>query len=268
MNSSIYQAQLLLYRWLSHFDKRSYHSIKEICEYLNASMHLEILGNPMWALFYPLLRNGVVDCAGNDYYAIASQVVLDFNTHLYAVNDGNFDDKICVGYNRIERRDINESHNVLRLSTLALLKSFPSIEEVVLGWNNSIQDESVLKYHNKHIKAGIAELINGTSRYFVIPSKSILKELPGRHINPDAYNIAVCYERSIGNDYNGIYTKSHELRMNSFGLPFLLYRALMIDGLSIQKFPTEVNGMVIFYNISKIVIKELNRILCNSIVYE
>ena len=97
MNSSIYQAQLLLYKWLSHFDKRSYNSIKEVCEYLNISMHLEILGNPMWSLFYPLLRNGVVDCAGNDYYAIASPAVLDFSTHLYAVNDGSFDDKVCVG---------------------------------------------------------------------------------------------------------------------------------------------------------------------------
>lgn len=268
MNSSIYQAQLLLYKWLSLFDKRSYNSIKEVCEYLNLSMHLEILGNPMWSLFYPLLRNGVVDCAGNDYYAIASPAVLDFSTHLYAVNDGSFDDKVCVGYSSIERNDIKDSHNVLRLSSLALLKSFPSIEEVVFGWNNSIQDESVLKYHNKNRDAGIAELTNGTSRYFVIPSKSILKELPGRHINPDAYNIAACYERTLNNEANGFYTKSQELKMNSFGLPFLLYRALMIDGLSIQKFPTEVNGIVIFYNISKSVIKELNRILCNSIAYE
>ncbi len=268
MNSSIYQAQLLLYKWLSHFDKRSYHSIKEVCEYLNVSMHLEILGNPMWALFYPLLRNGVVDCAGNDYYAIASQVVLDFNTHLYAVNGGNFDDKYGIGYSGIERGDIKDSHNVLKLSTYALLKSFPSIEEVVLGWNNSLQDESLLRYHNKHRQAGVAELTNGTNRYFVIPSKNILKELPGRHINPDAYNIAACYERVINNEANGVYTQSHELKMNSFGLPFLLYRALMIDGLSIRKFPIEVNGMVSFPNISKLVIKELNRILCNSIAYE
>lgn len=68
---------------------------------------------------------------------------------------------------------MKDSHNILRLSTLALLKSFPSIEEVVFGWNNSIQDESVLKYHNKHREAGIAELANGTNRYFVISSKNI-----------------------------------------------------------------------------------------------
>lgn len=269
MNNSIYQAQILIQRWLSHFEKKSYKSIKDACEYLNTSMHLGIWGNPMWFLFYPLMRSGIVDSIGNDYYAVTPSVVLDFDTHLYELNGMKQSEGLIVGYNYIDRKNIRTYHNVVKLSTLAILRSFPTVESIVFKWSNSTQDESILNYHDKHNRAGIAELKNGTTRYFVIPSSCILKEIPARCINPDAYNIGICYERVINKKVNGVYShKLRQLKMSSFGIPFILYRTLMLDGLSERQFPIEYNGNVVFPNISSSVVKELNRILCNSISYE
>lgn len=270
MTNPIYNAQHLLYRWISHYEERSYQSIKEACDYLNSSMNLGLYGNTMWALFYPLMRLGIVDCVGNDYYAVTNTIALDCDTHLYVVNGGNEYDYPYVGYKMIDSKDAMPSYcNIVKLSTLAILKSFPTIRDVVYNWDNSIQDESILKYHNNSRRAGIAELETGMIRYFVIPSECILKEIPSRRINPDAYNIGITYERVINHEQNGVYDmSSHELKMHLFGIPILLYRALMIDGLYKQQFPKEEDGYVVFYNISKAIAKELNRILCNSISYE
>ena len=59
-----------------------------------------------------------------------------------------------------------------------------------------------------------------------------------------------------------------QLRVQSFAFPFVLYRALMLDGLAVQMFPNEEKGSFLFENISPSVVKELNRILCKSIRYE
>ena len=133
-----------------------------------------------------------------------------------------------------------------------------------------INKNTILKLKTWKIeKMNIAELKNGTTRYFAIPSSCILKEIPARCINPDAYNIGICYERVINKKVNGVYShKLRQLKMSSFGIPFILYRTLMLDGLSERQFPIEYNGNVVFPNISSSVVKELNRILCNSIVYE
>lgn len=269
MNSPINQAQILLHRWLSHFDKKSYQSIKEACEYLNVSMHLGIPGNPMWKLFYPLMRIGVIDCAGDDNYAIAPSVVLDFDTHLYIINSDLDYTSQHIGYKFIDGHQTTEYNNVVKLSTLAVLKSFPTIRDIVYSWKDSLQDESILKYYNNKKKVGMAKLETGLSKYFVIPSECIIKEVPSRRVNPDAFNIGITYERAINSDGNGIYDlSSQKLKMPLFGLPTLLHRTLMIDGLYKQQFPNVGDDYVIFHNLSKATIKELNRILCNSISYE
>ena len=141
MTNPIYNAQHLLYRWMSHYEKKSYQSIKEACDHLNSSMKLGIYGNPMWALFYPLMRVGIVECVGNDYYAVTNTVVLDCDTHLYVVNGGNEYDYPYVGYKMIDRKNAILSHCiVVKLSTLAILKSFPTIRDVIYNWDNSFSN--------------------------------------------------------------------------------------------------------------------------------
>lgn len=271
MNESIYKAQLLLYKWLTHFDRKSYNSIKDTCEYLNETENLGIHSNSIWELFFPLVLNGVVDYAGNDYYSVTDPLILDFKNHSYLINGEfpNTDANLPVGYQLLQNEHCPQITNRIRMGSLAVLKSFPSINNIIEGWNDSIQDETILEYHNSKTRIGVAEINNGTSRYFSIPEESLLKEIPSRSINPDAYNIGIYYERVANNDINGKYNRATcELKLYSFGIPFVLYRALMIDGLEKQLFPKKEKGVCVFYNISKAVVKELNRILCNSISYE
>ena len=271
MNESIYKAQLLLYKWLTHFERKSYNSIKDTCEYLNKTEHLDIQGNPIWKLFFPLVLNGVIDYAGKDYYSVTDPLVLNFKNHSYLINGGssNADVNLPIGYQLLQNDHYPQITNRIRMSSLAVLKSFPSINSIIEGWNDSIQDETILEYHNSKTRIGIAEINNGTSRYFSIPKECLLKEIPSRSINPDAYNIGIYYERVANNRINGKYNRAAcELKLYSHGIPFVLYRALMIDGLEKQLFPKKEKEVYVFYNISKVIVKELNRILCNSISYE
>ena len=93
--------------------------------------------------------------------------------------------------------------------------------------------------------------------------------MPPRRLNPDAYSIGISYERALNGWGNGRYNRAtKELTLRRFAFPVLLYRCLAIDGMSIQSFPTSSEENYIFKNISPAVAKEINRILCKSIIYE
>ena len=272
-SNKIKQAQYLLYVWLSHFERKSYVSIKEHCEYLVQAYRLYIQSKPMWALFYPMMYSGVVDHVGNDYYAVAESFAIDAGKLSVIVNGQmpyNSNNDCPVGLNWATSKEIPSDMRVIRLGTRSILRSFPSVLDVLDTWNDSLQDESLLQYHDRKLKQGVAELsVEGLTRYFSIPSKLYLKEIPPRSINPEAYNIAICAERAINNLPNGVYRQeAGTFTMPYFAMPFLLHRALMIDGFAIGKNPINTGESVTFFNISKAVCRELNRILCNSVKYE
>lgn len=175
-----------------------------------------------------------------------------------------------VGWALLIKEQVPEQVTMLKLNSLSVLKSFPRIDYVIETWNSSLQDTTELIYHDFKHQIGVAEYRSeGRTQFFSIPDKSVLKEIPPREKNPDAYRIAICYERSLTGYSNGVYYKKKKLlRVQSFAFPFVLYRALMLDGLSVQVFPKEENGSFLFENITPTVVKELNRILCKSIRYE
>ena len=272
-NSATYKAQSLLYTWISNFEKRSYSQIKEACNFLNTSLDLNLGDRPVVYLLYPLLYSGVVDYVGRDYYALTKPIAIDCETHIYAINcAGLFQKKswLPVGWSIADKESIPENVPIMKMNTLAVLKSFPRIDHVIATWDSSLQDVEELSYHDYKHHVGVAEYrSDGHGKFFSIPEKSFLREIPPREKNPDAYRIAVCYERNLTGKANGTYNKKIKtLRVQSFAFPFLLYRALLLDALTEQKFPREENGSFIFENISPSVIRELNRILCKSIRYE
>ena len=54
----------------------------------------------------------------------------------------------------------------------------------------------------------------------------------------------------------------------SFALPYTLYRVLQLETMSSRILPKKDGREYIFDGVSTTVVKELNRILCNSISYE
>ena len=268
----IIQAQKLLYVWISCYEKRSYTQIKDACAFLNVSHNLGLGERPVWDLFYPMLFSGVIDHIGKDYYSLTKPIALVFENHAYLLNCGGLgqsSNRLPVGYTEVSIDAIPEGVSILQMNTISALKSFPAINSVIDTWETSILDEEQLTYHDFKNRIGVAEYTNGHTRYFSIPEKNYLKEMPPRRLNPDAYSIGISYERALNGWGNGSYSRAtKELTLRRFAFPVLLYRCLAIDGMSIKSFPTSTEDNYIFKNISPFVAKEINRILCKSIIYE
>ena len=267
----IHNAQQLLYVWISHFDRRSLESIKQKCDYLN-NIHELQLQNPIWGIFWPLVFNGVIDHIGNGYYALSDSIVLDYSTHCYYINASPNTQKsedVFIGI-KLAQSVEETDFKVMRPVPHTILKQYPNIKDVVDKFPNTLQDESILKYIYPKTRQGLAELEqNGLTRYFSIPESLYIRELPSRNINPEAYALAYCLTRVVNDEPNGVYDKSSKtLKMPSFAMPFMLYRVLLMECMASKQLPRQTENNYVFENISIDVVKQLNRILCNSIHYE
>ena len=258
---------------MSNDEKRRYAQIKEKCDFLSESMNLNLGSRPIGSIFYPLLYSGVVDHVGRDYYSLTPPMAIEFDTHTYLLNSltsAKNSYNLPVGWQLVAREQRPSSIQAIRMNSISVLKSFPSIDKVVDSWNSSLQDIEVLTFHDFRNKIGVAEYLKeGNVRYFVIPNKRYQKEIPSRAANPDAYNIAICYQRALNGRGNGVYDKNTKrLIAERFAFPIMLYRALSLDGMSEMQYPSVQDAYFTFENISKDVAKEVNRILCKSIRYE
>lgn len=268
---NIEQAQQLLYVWISNFDKRSLVSIKQSCDYLNEICHLK-LQNPIWGIFCPLVFNGVIDHAGNGFYALSEPIILDYGTHYYYINvipHKTESKHVTVGIS-LSRLFEEVGCKTMRPSAIAILKSFPCIKDIVDAFPKTLEDESNLKYANWKSRRGLAELDKeGLTRFFSLPEQLYLRQLPSRTINPEAYALSYCLTRVVNNESNGRYNGStHQLTMPSFAMPFMVYRVLLLECMASKQLPRRQASDYIFENVQPVIVKQLNRIFCNSIQYE
>lgn len=266
------ELQNLLYIWLSKFEKRSLENIKVHCKFLNDSYNLN-LSYPDWSIFWPLVYNGLVDHIGKGYYALTTPIIIDYGFHYIYVNHQPASlvvKKLAVGIYLSENMENPKNYSVIKIDSLSVLKSFPTVKDVVDSFPLSLCDEKDLIYYNKNVRNGIAKLNSGGfTRYFSIPSELYMRELPNRTINPEAFAIAYCYSRAVNKESNGIYKNgSNLLVLPTFAFPYMLYRALLLYSLSNKIMPEVDEKYYFFSNISKSYVKQLNRILCNSISYE
>lgn len=272
MNSSrlINSLQDLLYIWISKFDKRSLVVIKSKCDFLNESHKLG-LSNPIWALFWPLVFNGLIDHIGNGYYAVTKPLIIDYSEHYVYVNliPNSKSKRLDIGISMSKRLDNPRNYDVIRVNTLSILKKFPAINTIVDSFPKSLQDERKLVYY-QNARKGIAKLEeDGLTRYFSIPEKLYMRELPDRTINPEAFAIAYSYSRVINEENNGTYNREdNSLSIPTYACPLLLYRALLLHSLSFSQMPDKTERFYTFRNVPEVIVKQLNRILCNSISYE
>ena len=269
-DTDIRRAQALLHGWLSQRGKVRYQIVKEACEYLNASMQLGLL-SPTGSLFWPLIRTGVADFAGSGCYALAPPAVLAFKDHAYAINV--CEDRSSTPAAGISICPVNQlpaTPKAQRLSSLSVLRTFPTVQDVAMSWPVVRLNGAELTYHGRK-KLGISKPERaGQVRYFNDPRQRGVRKMPSVQVNPEAYPVAVCYQNVITCRPNGMYNEGEQiLEMNLYGLSVLLSRALMVDGMAAGRFPQEQGRHIVFYNISKPVVKELNRIMCKSInIYE
>lgn len=267
-----YEMQKLLYIWLSKIGRRSLNSIKTNCDYLVES-HCVTSNNPIWDIFWPLVFSGVADHTGKGYYALTEPLILKYTNHFYYINtippSGTVKDVsagIYLADTLANDCDIKE----ISVDTKAILTKFPSVDKVVDSFTKSLQDVSELKYFDWKNRIGVAELEkDGLKRYFSNPEKAYMRELPDRTTNPDAFAIAYCYGRAISGEGNGIYYRSQKrLITSNFAIPYTLYRVLQLETMASKRLPEKNSKNYVYDGVSAQVVKELNRILCNSIRYE
>ena len=269
---NIYELQKLLYIWLSRYEFRSIDSIKSACNNLVNSHEAKLL-NPVWDIFYPLVFNGVVDYVGKNNYALTEPLIVDCNKHYYSINCKPNDDFIeteFVGIRHSLLLPKLAGVKIVKNDAISILKKFPSIDKIVDSFPTTLQEESELEYYNWKTKKGIAKLAkDGSTRYFSIPDKLYIRELPDKRVNPEAFAVAYCYSRVINSESNGIYNKiEKKLYVPFFAFPLSLYRVLMLESMKEGILPRLVNNEYMFCGISQKVINELNHVLCNSVSYE
>lgn len=274
MNNKIEIARVLLLKWMACGEKkRNYESIRKNCEYLDRAYELGLGSYAIWTLFHPLFRTGVLEFAGKDCYALSPTVALENEGHFIynsqlpqkKSNRTNF-----TGIYRTENPEDVEGIKIVHFNAEKILKHIPSVKEVIDSYPISIEDLSQAEYyHYKGAKGLTKRVKEGTVRYFCIPELLYQKEVPGRSINPDAFNIAYNYSRSINGIFSGkFYSRHHILEMQSFGLPVTIERILFLESMLCGEPPENNDSYKRFFSIKNGVVRQLNRILCNTIEYE
>lgn len=270
-DEQLYKLQHLLYVWMSQYEDRSIETIKSSCDSLCENYDLQY-DNPVWEIFWPLVFNGLIDHVGAGRYALTEPLILDYGDHYFCIN---FEPGIkhlspAIGIYLTGQMPTEQDVKVVKEDALRVLKHFPSIDTVVNEFSKTLQDESNLEFYNWKIHQGIAKMEkDGLTRYFSLPKKLYIRELPNRNVNPEAFAIAYCLSRSVNHESNGRYNmKAKMLFMPTFAMPFSLYRVLMLETMVNKELPEKLGTEYRFKNIPERIVKELNRILCNSISYE
>ena len=267
-------ARELLLKWMACGERKlSYESIRKNCEYLDQAYGLGLDGYAMWTLFQPLFRTGVAEFAGKDCYALSPSVAIE-RDGLFIYNS-TLPQRVSnrtpfTGIFRTRDMKDIEGMGIVNFDAETVLRSFPSVKEVTDSFPVSVEDLSHAEYYHYKGRKGLTKsLDDGAVRYFCIPETLYQREVPGRAINPDAFSIAYCCSRSINGEKAGTYNpRSKILRMNSFGLPASLERILFLESMTLGHFPEEAHRYKVYLGIGPGVVKQMNRILCNTIENE
>lgn len=271
-HNNLFHAQRLLYEWLCLSGKRSYEAIRKNCLYLDEAYSLGYGSSSVWRLFNPLVKTGIVDYVGGNYYAACPKISLARGERVLYSNP--------EGHNIIEDETpfvglyISKSSEAFSdakpFDALSVLRTLPSVDRIVNNFPESVQDLTGAQFYSSKSARGLTkELNDGFVRYFSIPEKVYEREVPSRASNPDAFNLALCYSSAVNGEHTGRYcVESHTLWVNTFGFPIILFRVLLVESMLNGFIPTVSDSTVSFEGISARIAKELNRILCKTIVNE
>jgi hypothetical protein len=257
--------QELLHLWMTQVGCVRYEQIKDVCEYLNIKYALG-LERPMHKIFYPLLYSGVVDLVNDGRYQITPMCIILRSKQKTIVSNPVDKDKLIqtsfVGIYTTNNNQFANSEQSYSFNAEAILKEFPTIKDVVGDF------ELKHDYNPSEFSSGIGlqkKTSNSIFSYF-IDTNSRCYKVPLNSSNPDAYNIAYCYDRVIAGISNGEYNSAiKSLKLKLPHIPILIYRVLMLESLFNEREPLVEAGSYTFYNVNQKLHKELNRIFCGTI---
>lgn len=260
------EAQELLYRWFKEVEDVRYERIKQICNYLNIKLALN-LEKPINNIFYPLLYGGVIEFIGNSRYQITPKCVISKSMNIYIVVNPctleQLQETHIVGVYTINDTINSYSLDSYHFNLHTILKNMPTISQCLSSYpliydrGKGLNDNIGLNYSNE----------NDCKRWYFVDSKqNKCYSIPHLSINPDALNIAYCYDKIIKLENNGYYdTIRKVLKIRKNNIPILIYRLLTIESILTNSTFHIDYDYYIFENIDKKSFIELNRIFCKSI---
>lgn len=259
MKNKLYEARKLLLTWFSNRGKVNFAQIKDTCNYLNIRYHLN-LETPLYSLWQPLFKSGVIDYCGTNNYALTpslliykSNVSLSINFQPNGYNE--------TGTNGIYRKFAHDNAaNVFKGENI--LSSFPNLEFIIRSYSSTFLDDEQLIKCNGLIK-------KMTCHYIIIEENSLIKKVPSVLDNPDSYNIAFWYDKIIKGYTLCTYNeKKKTLKILRWGVPLLLYRVLLLETLFSGNEVDMYNRYLIFSGINLRIAKEVDRIILKTMKYE
>ena len=282
MNKLI-QLQVLLLKWLRHYNVRTIEQIRIVCRSLCISNNLNEK-NSVLKLLYPLLRMGYVEFIGDGNYQVSQSVIIYYPKASTAVGV-NFTDEQkekvkSFAYNedifgiirfQINAKEILQLYPVLNcyyqeFNSNSPLIHFPKVKDIVTTFEecNSLFD-NVLFYNNYKWERVTKDIgifkTSSDSHIFYFRIKEKTFKIPINTENPEGWILAECYQNcSDRNDVFKYNQSNKTLIVSNFNLPILVERILRLNSLYQDVLIEEKDFQISFPNISLSTIKELNRI--------
>ena len=270
---------------MKHYGIRNREQIRVATKRLCVSSHIEST-HFLLRLFYPILKNGLVEFVGNDLYQVSSPLVLFFSKQKIAVGVNLSDEQKQI-FSELSYQEDNwgiirfsaKEQEVFQLSKQLnceyqrfesdILSQFPKIKDVVSLFEDSHLTENNIQYYDtlKHKWQNTSKSIgicrtSSESLIFYLKMNGRYKRIPNNSINPDgrllAESFQACEEREYIFTYNSL---KKELIVNNLNLPILIERFLRLCSLYEHNAVKTLNDwQVIFPHIDTLTVKQINRI--------
>lgn len=279
-------SQVLLLKWLKHFNVRSIEQIRITSKSLCISNNIDEK-NSVLKLLYPLLKMGFVEFIGEGRYQVSPSIIISYPQKSLAVgvnltapqkdklNDISYQEdefgniRFSTKDNDVEAMCRNLNCHYQKFYTITPLVHFPKIKDVVTNFDECYSIFEKIQFYDtyKHKweygekSIGIFRVSSDSFVYYLkIREKTYKIRLSSD--NPEEWILAECYQASCNRDDLFSYNKTAKiLTVNNLNLPILVERILRLSSLyQKEAIISKQNFQVCYPDTSIATIKELNRI--------
>ena len=220
-----FQIQALLLKWLKHHGLCSIEQIRNACTNLLYSFNLDT-SHPLFKVFLPLVRMGLVEFSGDGKYQISKPSLLFYKKEQVSIGINLFNEQKriietqfkIIGIDDFDVIRFKSERNKVKLfceisnceysepNVTEILSNFPKISDIVEKFERASISSSGeyydIKKHdwkkNKNQSSGIFRLSDIAQKYYLRTEKVDL-QIPDYRINPEARPLSECYQASIEN---------------------------------------------------------------------
>ena len=287
--------QSILLDWFKHNSGSSHNisKIRVICQNISIVEGLEDDTNYLYRYLFPLVRIGIVEYLGNDSYSLSNPVLYIIGDFIIAVNynkistknilhlcKNSFFNDLVLYFGVHSKKEIEDElkANCINLKFSSLFKSLPKLESFIdsLQPLQLVPDQDFRKYnyfgwsstYTPNEIGCYKAADNIASKRYILTSALQWKEIPNRNINPDAFNLAVCYtkvelQQNIGIQYD---KQKMELKIFDIHFPIIIERLIWIYYLNrLDDVIRDVNNHLLFTKFPFDTFKQLNSFFSNKI---